>query len=246
MAGGRRRRESKGTRTTDVERDAWWLPVARILASRYSGFAALVPIDNSTSAKGPFVMQAMDRQGDSGSTALSGPPDDLELLIEKADQVRRALDELSSLREDALASAEQDAQRIRDEAADEARRLQAEAEEKADETIEQAHGTAGEMLRAVRTEMQQLIDTATKRRTALDTTLSALDKMADVLSPRPTGQSARDAIESLPTRSAGLFESDEDPEVMEEAGEPSRNHSFDDTRSEAYAPLDFERDDRPD
>lgn len=191
------------------------------------------------------MIPAADRYEDSATDDLSSDPNEFELLIEKADQVRRALDELSSLREAALASAEHDAQQIRDEAEGEAREVRAEAENKARETLDHAHETAAEMLRAVRAEMQQHIDTATKRKTALDTTLAALYKMADVLNPPSSDDSPIDPGESLPARTTGLIVASEETHEVEESDPPGRASLFDDARSEAYAPLDFESGERP-
>lgn len=133
----------------------------------------------------------------------SNRADDMERLLTTADQVRGLLDELGALREAALESAREEVQEIRDEAAREAQEVLAEADENARAAIEQAHAAAGEMLRAVRDEIEEVVGAASKRKSALDTAIAALDGSVHLLSSRPEGDDARD-VDHHVERSRGL------------------------------------------
>lgn len=112
-----------------------------------------------------------------------GEVNDMERLVTKADQVRKQIDELVTLRDTALTAAQAEARVVLEEANREAQRVIADADDTARDTIEQAHAAAGEMLRSVRDEMQQIVDAVTQRKTALDAAVSAIGNLPRVLSP---------------------------------------------------------------
>lgn len=189
------------------------------------------------------MIPAADRRDESQVDRETQRSDDMDLLLEKADQVRRALDELSSLRAAALESARHDADEMRAQAAAEVRDVVTEANDKARVTVEQAHHTAADMIRSVRREMEQLIATVTKQKSALDSTLAALDKLDHVPVTSPSSEPARVLNEDLYPREAALRPSGETAPDAAEDGPPRRDASSDEARIEAYGPLDFEQTD---
>jgi gas vesicle protein len=157
---------------------------------------------------------------------------DMRRLISAADQIRTHVDELMTLREAAVAAAQQESQALLEKAEEDAQRIRDDADRMARETMEQARTTAGNIIRAVRDQMGDLVDSVAHQKGALDAAMSAFGEAA----PREAREPETAEPEAAEPEAGGSVADDGDHAVSED---PAPDHPAPDDPAHSHEPRTF-------